>query len=252
MKDPLPTSPPAPSSHQPLEVPLDSWKEIANYIKRDVTTVQQWEKREGMPVHRHVHDKRGSVYAYGSELDVWLQSRQLRSEEEEQAHRSEPTDKTEGKHEPSGFLYARRWLALCGIAVFALAAVAYIATRTRVAGSTSSLKITSLAVLPLKNLSGDPAQEYFADGMTEEITDGHGSLTPSELRAIPWGGFYSSRATTMKPFANCEAIWRYATMMPRPTGLAGFWVSRSLQTVSRTKRFPCWKKRSLSASVIRL
>jgi len=29
--------------------------------------------------------------------------------------------------------------------------------------------IHSIAVLPLKNLSGDPAQEYFADGMTEEI-----------------------------------------------------------------------------------
>jgi hypothetical protein len=39
---------------------LDSWKEIAAYLNRDVTTVQRWEKREAMPVHRHVHDKRGS------------------------------------------------------------------------------------------------------------------------------------------------------------------------------------------------
>ena len=31
---------------------LDSWKEIAAYLNRDVTTVQRWEKREGMPVHR--------------------------------------------------------------------------------------------------------------------------------------------------------------------------------------------------------
>ena len=36
----------------------------------------------------------------------------------------------------------------------------------------SSLKIRSLAVLPLENLSGDPSQDYFADGMTDElITD---------------------------------------------------------------------------------
>src|SRR5262249_5379734 len=28
---------------------LDSWKKIAVYLKRDVTTVQRWEKREGMP-----------------------------------------------------------------------------------------------------------------------------------------------------------------------------------------------------------
>ena len=32
-----------------------------------------------------------------------------------------------------------------------------------------SLRVDSLAVLPLENLSGDPAQEYFADGMTEEL-----------------------------------------------------------------------------------
>ena len=46
---------------KPLEDRLDSWKEIANYLNRDVTTVQRWEKREGMPVHRHLHDRIGSV-----------------------------------------------------------------------------------------------------------------------------------------------------------------------------------------------
>ncbi|HMF59125.1 MAG TPA: hypothetical protein VK595_02065, partial [Vicinamibacterales bacterium] len=60
---------------------LDSWKEIAAYLGRDVTTVQRWEKREGMPVHRHVHDKKGSVYAFQGELDVWARSRNLPLEE---------------------------------------------------------------------------------------------------------------------------------------------------------------------------
>ena len=62
---------------------LDSWKEIAAYLKRDVTTVQRWEKREGMPVHRHLHEKRGSVYASRGELDVWARSRNLRAAEED-------------------------------------------------------------------------------------------------------------------------------------------------------------------------
>src|SRR5947208_13686436 len=56
---------------------LDSWKEIAAYFKRDVTTVQRWERREGMPVRRHVHDKLGSVYAFRSELNAWARSRNL-------------------------------------------------------------------------------------------------------------------------------------------------------------------------------
>ncbi len=57
---------------------LDSWKEIAAYLKRDVSTVQRWEKREGMPVHRHLHNKLGSVYAFRTALDAWWLTRSLR------------------------------------------------------------------------------------------------------------------------------------------------------------------------------
>jgi hypothetical protein len=64
-----------PPSESASEERLDSWKEIAAYLNRDVTTVQRWEKREGMPVHRHLHDKRGSVYALTSELQAWRGSR---------------------------------------------------------------------------------------------------------------------------------------------------------------------------------
>src|SRR5713101_1603913 len=88
MKDPSPVSSPAISQPSP-EVHLDSWKEIATYVKRDVSTVQRWEKREGMPVHRHLHDKRGSVYALSSELDSWFQTRKLSLEEEEKDHGAE-------------------------------------------------------------------------------------------------------------------------------------------------------------------
>ena len=62
---------------------LESWKAVAAYLNRDISTVQRWEKREGMPVHRHLHDKIGSVYAFASELDGWWQSRRLRLEQEE-------------------------------------------------------------------------------------------------------------------------------------------------------------------------
>jgi hypothetical protein len=71
-----------PPSERPLEDRLDSWKEIAAYLKRDVTTVQRWEKREGMPVHRHLHDRMGSVYASRAELDAWMRSRNLRAGQE--------------------------------------------------------------------------------------------------------------------------------------------------------------------------
>jgi Tol biopolymer transport system component len=58
--------------------PLESWKEIAAYLKRDVRTVIRWEKSEGLPVHRQMHQARGSVFAYPSELEAWKGSRELR------------------------------------------------------------------------------------------------------------------------------------------------------------------------------
>jgi len=50
---------------------LDSWKEIASHLKRTVRTVQRWERHEGLPVHRHFHQRANSVYARKSELDEW-------------------------------------------------------------------------------------------------------------------------------------------------------------------------------------
>jgi Tol biopolymer transport system component len=68
---------------KPPEDRLDSWKEIAAYLNRDVTTVQRWEKREGMPVHRHLHDRIGTVYASQAELDAWVRGRNARPAEGE-------------------------------------------------------------------------------------------------------------------------------------------------------------------------
>ncbi len=54
---------------------LESWKEVASYLGKTVRTVQRWEKHEGLPVHRHQHDKRGTIIAYPAELDRWLNNR---------------------------------------------------------------------------------------------------------------------------------------------------------------------------------
>ena len=54
---------------------LDSWKEIAGHLRRSVRTVTRWEREEGLPVHRHLHSKSGSVYAYKAELDEWWTNR---------------------------------------------------------------------------------------------------------------------------------------------------------------------------------
>lgn len=112
---------------------LDSWKEIAAYLRRDVRTVQRWEKSEGLPVHRHQHDKLGSVYAYKAELEKWFTTRQQQASEA--LH-----EETNGK--------------------------------------------VKLAVLPFGNLSGDPEQDFFSDGLTEEMITQITRLQPARLGVI--------------------------------------------------------------------
>ena len=53
-------------THDHQETTLESWKEIAVYLKRDATTVRRWEKTEGLPVHRHLHESRASVFSIHS------------------------------------------------------------------------------------------------------------------------------------------------------------------------------------------
>ena len=54
---------------------LQSWKEIASALNREVRTVQMWEKHEGLPVHRHFHSRRSTVFAFRSELESWAKRR---------------------------------------------------------------------------------------------------------------------------------------------------------------------------------
>ena len=57
---------------------FESWKEIADYLKTSVRTVQRWEKNELLPVHRHGHARQDTVYAYSDEIDRWRSDRDRR------------------------------------------------------------------------------------------------------------------------------------------------------------------------------
>jgi TolB-like protein/Tfp pilus assembly protein PilF len=136
---------------------LDSWKEIASYLGREVRTAQGWEKTEGLPVHRHRHARQGSVYAFRSELDAWQRARQGHPEPPPQA----------------APLRRSRWsgaLLIAGSVVLSVLVVSILASHhplTHAEGGTPS----SIVVLPFLDLSPQKDQEYFSDGLTEEIID---------------------------------------------------------------------------------
>jgi len=114
---------------------LDSWKEIAAYLRRDIRTVQRWEKKEGLPVHRHQHHSLGSIYAYRKELAEWFGARRQSGV----APAGQP-DEASGK--------------------------------------------LKLAVLPFHMLGANRENDYFSEGLAEEMITEITRLDPAGLAVI--------------------------------------------------------------------
>jgi TolB-like protein/Flp pilus assembly protein TadD len=165
-----------PPPTEPGDDRLDSWKEIAAYLKRDVRTVHRWEAEEGLPVRRHLHKRRATVYAYKSELETWWNDRASRPELRKEEQGSAPGS--------TGSQY-RSQVVLALVTLSALLLVAGFMARNRIwptrPSSTGKVK---LVVLPFENRGGDPEQEYFSDGMTEEMTTELANLHPERLAVI--------------------------------------------------------------------
>ncbi len=82
---------------------LDSWKEIARHLKRDVRTCQRWEKELGLPVHRLEGTSRPRVFAYTEEINTWIKKKH--------AHCFE-------KHGPGGTAARLKFLGIAALAIF--------------------------------------------------------------------------------------------------------------------------------------
>jgi TolB-like protein/Tfp pilus assembly protein PilF len=167
---------------------LDSWKEIAVYLNRDVRTVQRWEKTEALPVHRHVHEKLGTVYAYKSEIEAWRNSRQLDDAPDAEPQPEEPSpappvsqpaaaDTTSERRRPAVWV-------LAAVVVLLTAVLGYVAWQKLKPKPMAEAGAGIIVVLPFENLSGDANQEYFSDGMTEELIVQLGRLHVPSLQVI--------------------------------------------------------------------
>lgn len=170
-------APPSATGDSSPEDRLDSWKEIAAYLRHDVRTVQRWEKITGLPVHRLSVGKHGSVHAYKSELNAWYAERRYLDSEPEGAEIKD-TEETPKRRR------VRRFLGISAAVLAVLSSVSYVVSRGGWLGAHSAHKKIKLAVLPFKNLSADPEKEYFSDGMTEEMITELSRMQPERLGVI--------------------------------------------------------------------
>jgi len=91
---------------------------------------------------------------------------------------------------------APRLLGAIATAGVLVAVLGYAGLRKWYGASNSRSEIRSIAILPLENLSGEPSQEYFADGMTEELINDLGQV--STLRVISLTSSMSYKGTKKK------------------------------------------------------
>jgi TolB-like protein/DNA-binding winged helix-turn-helix (wHTH) protein/Tfp pilus assembly protein PilF len=87
---------------------------------------------------------------------------------------------------PSAQSSRLRWVALlAALAVLLVAGISFYGLRVRARSpSAAASHRVMLAVLPFANLSNDPEQEYFSDGLTEETITDLGELNPEQLGVI--------------------------------------------------------------------
>ena len=173
---------------------LDSWKQIADHLKRDVRTVQRWEKKEGLPVHRLVHGALGTVYAYKSELDAWWTRAERRVVEDDSAVAAAGVQPGVEEFEFDEQAFERQerasrrgvWFItkFVGTAILVLSLPLFWLARHRLSPSKPASGLVRLMVLPLDNLSGDPSQNYFSQGMTEELCAQLAKFNPRQMAVI--------------------------------------------------------------------
>jgi TolB-like protein/DNA-binding winged helix-turn-helix (wHTH) protein len=77
-----------------------------------------------------------------------------------------------------------RLLALAALALLAVAGFLWFRSRHNFQAASQPPGRLMLAVLPFENLTGDAGQEYFSDGMTEEMITQLGRVDPSRLGVI--------------------------------------------------------------------
>ncbi len=165
---------------------LDSWKEIAVHLGREVRTVQRWEKSEGLPVHRHVHGQRGTVYGFRSELDAWLTSRTQSSCETvaPEATPGQTLDNPLGNGRVSVFASPAQILALilCTlvIAILLLRAFGGLAGE----GGAGDVDRTRIVVLPIEVQGTAVTREGVGHGLHEELITRLAGLAPERLAVI--------------------------------------------------------------------
>ena len=132
----------------------------------------------------------------------------------------------------------RLWLAVV-IAVAAVAIASALIWRQRRPERLRAVRIESLAVLPLENLSGNPDEEYFADGMAQALITELGKV--QALRVISWQSVKQFKGTN-KPVPQIARELRVDAVVEGSALRAGDKVRITTQLVQANPERHLWSE----------
>jgi Tol biopolymer transport system component len=182
---------------------LDSWKEIAAHLNRDVRTVQRWEKTANLPVRRLHQAGLRTVFAYTVDLDDWLRQQGPAVEESSEADAVDGAvdQETDQKVDtPVVPARRRRWLLYAGAAVLLAAASAVAVWRKSPA---------PMGPFTARPITSDPGIERDPDISPDGKYVAYAAETPEihsriDVRLIEGG---EARAITSSPDDEWSPAW---------------------------------------------
>ncbi|MGB6829793.1 MAG: tetratricopeptide repeat protein, partial [Terracidiphilus sp.] len=108
----------------------------------------------------------------------------------------------QSEHSRFNRLLTPRFAALAGLSLCLIALAGYWGAKKWMNGSGSPKGIHSIAILPLENLSGSPDQNYFADGMTEELINDLGQVSTLRVISLTSSMSYKGTKKTLPEIAH--------------------------------------------------
>ena len=157
---------------------LDSWKDIAAYLGREVRTVQRWAVARSLPIHRVPGGSRPRVFSHKAEIDAWMQA--------------EPRDEPE-----------------------------------------------SVAVLPFLNLAGAPADQYFGDGLADDVINALVRIPGLRVTARTSSFAFTDRGQDVRQIgAKLRATWLIEGSVRRDRGR----VRVSAQLINTDSGYHAWSE----------
>jgi len=143
---------------------LDSWKEISNYLNKDIRTCIRWKNLHSLPVHK-IDDKSpySSVFAYKSEIDKWLKEKSNLSLKKS--------------------ILTNKWTYVILVSLVIPILALYLFLNSGQSSLQSDPDLSTLAVFPIENSGSSQHLDYICSGITNEIVNR--LILINDLKVIP-------------------------------------------------------------------